>query len=398
MAVRIEVIAVVNRFYFDHNATTPVSSEVLAKHIEALREVYGNASSIHHNGQRAKQALEEARRRVAAAIGAESREIVFLSGGTEAGNLAILGVVRASTKLRKHVITSVIEHPAVMNTCAQLEREGVEVTYLPVSPGGVVDPDSVRQTLREDTVLVTLMHANNETGTVQPVEAIGRITREAGIAFHSDGVQAFGKIPVGVNTLGVDLYTISGHKIYAPKGVGALYVRKGTKLVPLLFGGHHERDRRPGTENVPGAVALGCAAAVAVRDLEAESSRLDALRNRLERAILERVPHSGVNGGAVARVPNTTNIYFDGVQGEAMVIALDLAGFAVSTGSACSSGAVEPSHVLTALGLKKERARASLRFSLGRSNTAAQVDALAEAVVEAAGRLRSLSPAYAHHD
>jgi len=387
----------VNRFYFDHNATTPVSSEVLSVHIEALREVYGNASSIHHNGQQAKQALEEARRRVAAAVGADPREIVFLSGGTEADNLAIRGVVRASTKPRKHVITSAIEHPAVMNTCAQLEREGIQVTYLPVSSSGVADPDSVRQALREDTVLVTLMHANNETGAVQPVEAIRRITREAGIAFHSDGVQAFGKIPVDVNTLGVDLYTISGHKIYAPKGVGALYVRKGTKLAPLLFGGHHEWDRRPGTENVPGAVALGCAAATAVRDLEAESSRLDALRNRLERAILERVPHSGVNGGAVARVPNTTNIYFDGVQGEAMVIALDLAGFAVSTGSACSSGAVEPSHVLTALGLTKERARASLRFSLGRANTTAQVDALVEAVVEAAGRLRSLSPAYAHH-
>ncbi|MCC7496109.1 MAG: cysteine desulfurase, partial [Bryobacterales bacterium] len=252
MAVRIEVIAVVNRFYFDHNATTPVSSEVLAGHIEALREVYGNASSIHHNGQQAKQALEEARRRVAAAIGADPREIVFLSGGTEADNLAILGVVRASTKPRKHVLTSAIEHPAVMNTCAQLEQEGVEVTYIPVASSGVIDPDDVRRALREDTVLVSLMHANNETGTVQPVEAVGRITREAGVVFHSDGVQAFGKIPVDVNTLGVDLYTISGHKIYAPKGVGALYVRKGTKLAPLLFGGHHERDRRPGTENVPG--------------------------------------------------------------------------------------------------------------------------------------------------
>ncbi len=385
-----------NRFYFDHNATTPVSGEVLETLVAVLRDVWGNASSIHYWGQAAKQRLETARRQVAALIGARPPEIVFLSGGTEADNLAILGTVRRASAPRKHVITTAIEHPAVLATCAQLEHEGVEVTYLPVSSEGLVDPDDVRRALRRETVLVSVMHANNEIGVIQPLSEIARITREAGVVFHSDGVQAVGKIPVNVEALGVDLYSLSGHKIYAPKGIGALYVRRGTPLAPILYGGHHERDRRPGTENVPGAAALGAAASWVQAHLESEPARLAALRDRLERGILERVPQVSVNGGNAPRTPNTTNISFAGVEGEAMVIALDLKGFAVSTGSACSSGAIEPSHVLTALGLPPEKAKASVRFSLGRSNSEQQVDALIEAVTEVAARLRRLSPTYAH--
>lgn len=380
------------RFYFDHNATTPVSPEVLETAVECLGQVYGNASSIHYFGQAAKQKLETARRQVAAAIGAQPREIVFLSGGTEADNLALCGIVRHARRASRHVITTAIEHPAVLNACAQLEREDVAVTYLSVSSDGIVDPGDVRRALRPDTVLISVMHANNELGTVQPIAKISAIAHDAGAYMHSDGVQALGKIAIGVGALGADLYSISGHKIYAPKGAGALYVRRGTRLGAISFGGHHERDLRAGTENVPGAAAFGRAAELAAEKLEAESERVGELRNRLEAAILDRIPHSGVNGHRTWRTPNTSNIYFDGLEGEALVIALDLCGFAVSSGAACSSGAVEPSHVLTAIGLTADRARASIRFSLGRTNTVAQVDALVEAVTASVARLRKLSP------
>jgi len=290
------------------------------------------------------------------------------------------------------VVTTAIEHPAVLGACAQIEREGGDVTYLPVGACGVVDPDDIRRALRPNTALVSVMHANNELGTVQPIAEIGRITHEAEIIFHSDGVQAAGRLDTGVDSLGVDLYSISGHKIYAPKGAGVLFVRKGTNLGAIQYGGHHERDRRAGTENVPGAVGLGKAAECAVRDCETESARLAGLRDRLEAGILERVPSAGVNGSRAARVPNTTNLYFDYLEGESMVIALDLRGFAVSSGSACSSGSVEPSHVLLAIGLDAGRARASIRFSLGRSNTAGQVDALIDAVVDSVAHLRKISP------
>jgi cysteine desulfurase len=385
----------VDRFYFDHNATTPVSAEVLEALVPLLGEVYGNASSIHHFGQVAKQRLETARRQTAALIHARPQEVVFVSGGTEADNLAILGAVRRSPKPRKHVVTTAIEHPAVLNTCGRLEREGVEVAYIRTGSGGVVDPDDVRRALRPETVLVSVMHANNELGTIQPVGEIARIARKAGVLMHSDGVQAVGKIPVDVGELGVDLYSMSGHKIYAPKGAGSLYVRKGTAIEPILFGGHHERERRPGTENVPGAASFGAAAEWIRANLSGEAARAGALRDRLEQGILARVPHAYVNGAGSPRTPNTTNIRFDGIEGEAMVIALDLVGFAVSSGAACSSGAVEPSHVLTAIGLSAMDAKASLRFSLGRSNTEEQVDALIGAVAESAARLRKLSPAYA---
>ncbi len=380
------------RYYFDHNATTPVSPEVIQTMLGCLAEVYGNASSIHHFGQMAKQRLEMARRQSAALVNCRPQEIVFTSGGTEADNLALFGVVRYSKRPQRHLVATAIEHPAVLNACAQLEREGVEVTYVRVGASGVVDPDDIRRALRPSTVLVSVMHVNNELGTVQPMAEIARVTREAAVYLHCDGVQALGKIPVDVPSLGVDLYSMSGHKIYAPKGLGALFVRKGTRMSPILFGGHHERERRPGTENVPGAVALGCAAEVAAGDLATQVTELAMLRDRLEKGILERIPDAGVNGARRSRTPNTSNIYFDGIDGEALVIALDLRGFAVSTGAACSSGAVEPSHVLTAIGLTAERARASIRFSLGRSNTREQVDALIHAVEDSVRHLRKISP------
>jgi cysteine desulfurase len=380
------------RVYLDHNATTPVLPAVLEAMTTVFRDDFGNASSVHAFGQAAKRRLEEARRQVAHALGAQPNEIVFTSGGTEADNLAILGLVRYDTRPVKHVITSAIEHPAVLETCAQLEREGVEVTRVPVNSQGLVDPDDVRRALRRETVLITIMHANNELGTIQPIAEIARLAREAGVWMHSDGVQALGKTPVDVNELGVDLYSISGHKIYGPKGVGALFVRQGVPLGRIQFGGHHERDRRPGTENVPGAVGLAAAISLMQSDFEQETARLARLRDRLEQGILERVPNVSVNGRGAPRVPNTSNICFRGVDGEALLIALDLAGFAVSSGSACSSGASEPSHVLTAIGLDRKDARASLRFSLGRLNTEDQIEALIEAVAEAVARLRALAP------
>jgi cysteine desulfurase len=378
----------VQRAYFDHNATTPVAPEVLETVVSCLGQTYGNASSIHHFGQAAKQRLEAARRQLAALIHASPTELVFTSGGTESDNMAVLGVARAISGPR-HVVTTAIEHPAVLAVCAQLEREGVGVTRVRAGSCGVVDPGDIRRALRPETVLVSVMHANNELGTIQPVAEIGRITREAGVPLHVDGVQALGKIPVDVKALGVDLYSMSGHKLYAPKGVGALYMRKGTRVSAQTFGGHHERDRRPGTENVPGIAGFGAAAELAARSLAGET--MAWLRDRLESAVLARIPETGVNGARENRTPNTTNIYFDGIDGEALVIALDLRGFAVSTGSACSSGAVTPSHVLTAIGLSAERARASIRFSLGSSNTLEQVDALVEALEASVTHLRRIS-------
>lgn len=376
-------------FYFDHNATTPVAPEVLEAVASCLGQVYGNASSIHFFGQLAKQRLEAARRQVASSIGCSPAELVFTSGGTEADNMAILGVVRAAHA--RHVITSAIEHPAVLGPCTQLEREGVEVTRVPVGASGIIDPADIRAALRQDTALISIMHANNELGTVQPIAEIAQIAREAGVPLHVDGVQALGKIPVDVRELGVDLYSMSAHKLYAPKGVGALYVGKGVKLGQTAWGGHHERDRRPGTENVPGIAGFGAAAELAAREFAKSAAEIGALRDRLEAAVLDRIPGTGLNGSRERRTPNTTNIYFDGIDGEALVIALDLRGFAVSTGSACSSGAITPSHVLTGIGLSAERARSSIRFSLGRSNTVEQVDALIGALEASVAHLRRIS-------
>jgi cysteine desulfurase len=380
----------VQRFYFDHNATTPVAPEVLETVVSCLGQVYGNASSIHHFGQGAKQRLEGARRQLASLIHANPAEIVFTGGGTEADNMAVLGVFQSAPR-PAHMVTTAIEHPAVLSPAIHLEREGVAVTRLRIGANGVLNPDDVRRALRPETALVSVMHANNELGTIQPIAEIARITHEAGVPLHVDGVQALGKIPVDVDALGVDLYSMSGHKLYAPKGVGALYIRKGTRLSPVSFGGHHERDRRPGTENVPGIAAFGTAADLAAGRLSADAERLANLRDRLESAVLDRIQGTGINGARWGRTPNTSNIYFDGIDGEAMVISLDLRGFAVSTGAACSSGALTPSHVLTAIGLSSDRARASMRFSLGRSNTVEQVDALVDAIEASVAHLRRIS-------
>ena len=387
------------RLYFDHNATTPLAPEVLEAMLPYLREEYGNSGSIHRFGQRARAAVERARAQLASLILAEPSEIVFTYGGTESDNLAGLGAVRASSLPRKHVITSPFEHPAVLYSCKALEKKGVAVTYLPVSSEGFVNPDDVRRALRPETVLITVMHANNEIGTVQPIGEIAAIAREAGVLFHTDAVQSTGKIPVDVQRLGVDLLSLSAHKFYGPKGIGALYVRKSVTLQPVLFGGHGQHDPRPGTENVAGIVGLGAAAQLAGEMMETEIERLSGLRDYLEGGILRMIEAAGVNGaragmrdGRFLRVPNTTNLHFDYVEGESLVIALDLQGLAVSTGSACSSGSVEPSHVLTAIGIPAQRARGSLRFSLGRQNTKEEVDALLQALCDVVGRLRALSP------
>jgi cysteine desulfurase len=377
------------RYYFDHNATTPMSEEAYAAMGPLMRDVFGNASSIHQFGQQARHALDTARREIAAALGvngvtAKPEEIVFTSGGTESDNLALFGFGRAG-----HVITSSIEHPAVLQACEQLQ----DVTVLPVDVRGWLDPEAVRRAIRPETKLISVMHVNNELGVIQPVEEIAAIAREAGVAFHSDGVQAFGRIPVSLQN--VDLYSISAHKVYGPKGVGALFVRKNSAVKPLLFGGPQEKKLRAGTENVPGAAGFARAARWVREDSAAEAERQGALRDRLEQAILDRVPDSHVNGAGAPRVANTTNLRFDGIDSEPLLISLDLKGFAVSSGSACSSGAAEPSHVLRAIGLSKMDARSSIRISLGRSNTAEQVDALIEAVVGSVLQLRKLAPAYA---
>ena len=371
------------RAYFDHNATTPVSPEVFQAMTPLLTEVFGNASSIHQFGQDARRVLDHARRFVAAMLGARAEEIVFTSGGTEADNAAIFGV-------RGHIVTTTAEHPGVLQACEQLPS----VTFVPVDHRGLVDPLAVRAALRPDTALISVMHVNNELGVIQPVAAIASIARESGVLMHSDGVQAAGKIPVDVGALGVDLYSVSAHKIYGPKGVGALYVRKGIELRPLLYGGPHERKMRAGTENVPAAAGFGRAAEWVIRESAAEALRLAGLRDRLEEGILSRVTGVHVNGAGAPRVGNTSNLRFDGIDSEPLLIALDLKGFAVSSGSACSSGATEPSHVLAAIGLTREQARSSVRFSLGRSNTVEQVDALIDAVAAVVERLRKLAPAY----
>jgi cysteine desulfurase len=380
------------RAYFDHNATTPVDPEVLEVMLPFLGQEFGNASSIHSAGQRARAAVEAARASVAALLGAKPSEIVFTSGGTEADNLAVLGTLAAAGGAKRHLITSRIEHPAVLGACHALGRRGVEISYLPVGRDGIVDPGDVRKALRPETALISVMHANNELGTVQPIEEIGRIAAEADVIFHTDAVQSAGKLPLDVNQLGVDLLSISAHKLYGPKGVGALYVRTGTVLVAQFHGGHDERDRRPGTENVAGIAGLGKAAELARRHLAEDAGRLRGLRDRLERELLAAVPEARLNGDAQRRVPNTANISFLGAGGEALVIALDLKGIACSTGAACSSGAIEPSHVLTAIGLSPLEARASLRISLGRGTTAEEIDYAVGVIPAVVDRLRKLSP------
>jgi cysteine desulfurase len=385
------------RIYLDHNATTPVEPAVLDAMLPYFSADFGNAASIHTPGQRARYAVETAREQVAALLGARPQEIIFTSGGTESDNHAIFGIVRNHPGATKHIITTQIEHEAVLNACQFLEKDSggsIEVTYLPVDQNGLVDPEAVRDAIRPQTALITIMHANNELGTVQPLEQIGKIAAQNDIFFHIDAVQSAGKIPLDVNVLNVDLLAISGHKFYAPKGTGALYIRGGTRLRQLLYGGHHQRGFRPGTENVPGIVGLGKAAELARAALSDDASRLSLLRDHLEKELLTRIPQSRANAAVAPRTPNTTNITFPGLEGEALIISLDLKGLSCSTGAACSSGAVEPSHVLTAIGLCAEDARASIRFSLGRHTTAQEIATALEIVPAAVKDLRQLSPAY----
>jgi len=379
------------RVYLDNNATTPVLPEVLEAMRPYFDEHFGNASSIHHHGQETRAAVERAREAVAGLIGCRASEVVFTSGGTESDNLGIFGLAKSGG----HIITSTVEHHAVLNSCKRLTEIGCEVTYVPVDGRGLVDPADVKRALRPNTKLITIMMANNETGVLQPVEELGKIATEADVYFHTDAVQAAGRVAIDVKRIGCDLLSISGHKVHAPQGVGALYVHKGTLLQPLLYGGSHERSRRAGTENVPAIVALGKAAEMARAGLgDGSVARVGVLRDEMEKSILDSVPEAGLNSGGALRVPNTTNIYFDHIEGEAMVIALDLKGLAVSTGAACSSGAIEPSHVLTAMGLPPERARASIRFSLGKQNSKDDVQFALNVVPETVAWLRELSPVY----
>jgi len=382
------------RVYLDHNATTPVAPEVLAAMLPYFSEEYGNASSIHTFGQHARGAVEEARESVAELLGGRPAEIIFSSGGTESNNHAIFGAVGAAHGGPKHVITSAIEHSAVLDPCSALEKRGVVVTVLPVDREGVVNPEDVRRAIRPETVLITIMLANNELGTIEPMEEIGKIAAQTGVTLHTDAVQAAGKIPIDVKKLGVHLLSISAHKLYGPKGVGALYVRKGTRLEPLLYGGHSERDRRPGTEDVSSIAGLGKAAELALTHMKEEGRRIAALRDRLENGLLERIPHARVNGYRARRTPNTTNLTLPFIEGESMVIALDLKGIACSTGAACSSGSVEPSHVLTAIGLAPEDARATLRLSLGHQTTDEEIDFALDTIPPVIDRLRQMSPTY----
>lgn len=380
-----------HRVYLDNNATTPVLPEVFEAMRPYFAERFGNASSIHHHGQETRAAVEDARQSVADLLGCSAAEIVFTSGGTESDNLAIAGWVAAGD----HVVTSRIEHHAVLHACKHLEDIGCEVTVLPVDGRGLIDPSDVRRALRPTTKLISIMMANNETGVLQPVGEIGKIAAEASILFHTDAVQAAAKVPINVREIGCDALSISGHKIHAPQGVGALYVKKGTRLQPLFHGGRHERSRRAGTENVPGIVGLGKATELAKQALDGGDDRkFAAMRDCLQQGILAQVDEAGVNGDGAPRVPNTTNIRFAGIEGEALEIALDLKGLAVSTGAACSSGAIEPSHVLIAMGLRPDQARASIRFSLGKQTTEEDVSLALALVPGTVARLRELSPTY----
>jgi cysteine desulfurase len=382
-----------SEIYFDNAATSPVRPEVAQAMSVFISGTCGNPSSLHQAGQRAKRAVEEARNTVAGALGAEPGEIFFTSGGTESNNMAIRGVAQSLQDRGRHIITSSIEHHAVLNVCQALEKEGFEITHLPVDRFGILDMDALRTSVRSDTVLVSVMLANNEVGTIQPISEVAAITTEKGILLHTDACQAVGKMPVNVDNLRVDLLSLAAHKFYGPMGQGALYVRKGTRIQPLLQGGHQERMMRPGTENVPGIVGLAAAIRLALEDLPVECVRVGALRDRLEQGIRERVRDVSFNGHRVLRVPNIANISFAFIDGETLLLALDMKGISVSTGSACNAGSTEPSHVLRAMGLDRGLAQGALRFSLGRQNRETEVGAVADAVAEIVAQLREIAPA-----
>lgn len=378
--------------YLDHSATSPVNPEVLKAMEPFFSQEFGNASTFYSLGRTARQAMEAARENVASLIGASPQEIIFTSGGTESDNMAIKGTAYKWKNKGKHIITSAIEHPAVEETCRYLEKQGFEVTYLPVYEEGIVRIEDVLAAIREDTILITIMHANNEIGTIQPIAEIGEIARKQGIIFHSDAVQTVGKIPVDVEKLNVDLLSISTHKLYGPKGIGALYVKKGVFLEPLIHGGGHERALRPGTENVPGIVGLGKACEIALKNLKKDQEYVTRLRNQLIAGILENLEESYLNGDPDKRLPNNAHLRFNGIEGESLVLHLDAKGIAASTGSACSSKKLEPSHVLMALGLEKVEAHGSLRLSLGTENTPEDIEYTIKSIKEAVTTLRNLSP------
>jgi cysteine desulfurase len=381
------------QIYLDNNATTRVAPEVLDAMLPCYQGAYGNASSVHALGQEAKGLLDNARQQLAHLLNAEPNEIVFTSGGTESDNLAIRGIAEASPRPAKHIITTRVEHHAVLHTCQALQKSGIDVTYLPVNGEGLVDPQDVRKAITPDTILISVMHSNNEIGTTQALKEIGQIALEHDVYFHTDAVQAAGKLPLDVNESNVDLLSVAGHKFHAPKGVGALYVRKGTRLRPLFFGGAHERNRRAGTENVPQIVGLGAAAELAGKGLEDRARSVGELRDYFEDEVCRRIPGVALNGSRTFRISNTSNLRFERADSESLVINLDLAGVACSTGSACASGSIEPSHVLLALGLPIEQAFSSVRFSLSRYTTRAEIDEVLEVLPGVVSRCREASPA-----
>ena len=383
------------RIYMDHNATTPVDQAVLTAMLPFYNEKFGNASSVHTYGREARVAMEESREKIANFIGAKTTEIIFTSGGTEADNFAIEGAVYENSKKGNHIITSKIEHHAVLNTCKHLETHGFIVTYLNVDSYGRIDLEEFKNAIRDDTVLVTIMHANNEVGTVEPLKEIIEIAKEKGVIVHTDAVQSLGKIPFNVEELGVDLLSISAHKIYGPKGIGALYIRRGTKVEPLVRGGHHERNRRGGTENVPGIVGFGKAVELAAVNMNEENKRLWQFTEKLRIGLQEQLEYVHSNSHPKERLANTINISFEFLEGESIVLNLDMKGVAVSTGSACTSGSLEPSHVLTAMGIEPAKAQGAIRFSLGRHNTEDDVNYVLEELPPIINRLRSMSPLYA---
>jgi cysteine desulfurase len=382
------------RIYLDYAATTPVHPEVVKAMLPYFSDAFGNPSSLYSYGLEARQAIEAARNKVAESIGAKNEEIVFTGGGSEADNFAIKGVADANRRKGNHIITSVIEHHAVLVTCKFLEKRGFKVTYLPVDKYGLVDPESVSKAITDKTILISIMHANNEIGTIQPIGEIGKIARKAKIYFHTDAVQTVGHIPVNVNELKVDMLSFSAHKLYGPKGVGVLYIRKGTKVTSLIHGGEQEQGRRAGTENVPGIVGLGKAIELAGLDIANETARLITLRNVLIKGILEKIEHSRLNGHPEQRLPNNVNVSVDFIEGESTCLNLDLEGICISTGSACSSSDAEPSHVLLAIGLSHEQARSSLRFTMGRLTTAEDIERVLEVLPRTVARLRAISPLF----
>jgi cysteine desulfurase len=383
------------KIYFDHNATTPVIDEVFEAMLPYIKDEWGNPSSIHWAGRSPRKAVDEAREKVAAFLNCTPLEVIFTSSGSESDNLAIKGVVNSKKGKGNHIITTRVEHPAVLNTCKYLAKEGYDVTFLDVDPDGMIDLDDLKNSITPQTILISIMYANNETGVVFPIEEIGKIAKEHKITFHTDGVQAAGKLPMDLKTLPVDLLSISGHKLYGPKGIGALFARRGTRLVPIIHGGHHERNRRGGTENVAGLVGLGVACEVATRDMAEEVSHLSGLRDRIEKGFLEKIPHITINGGKSPRLPNTANISFEFVEGESLLLNLDMKGIAASSGSACTSGSLEPSHVLTSMGMTHELSHGSVRYSLGKSNTVEDIDYLIEIMPGIVEKMRSMSPLYA---